>query len=268
MDEPIKKISKLFGSDEEPVLFLDTHGVYRAGNIIIKPILEKIESEELAEIINQLPVSEKIRIPKPIKSINGNWIEEGYVAWTYLEGKEVGGRYKDKIEVCDFFTKIFQDVSKPKFIEARNNPWAIADRVTWGELKIQYEEKFQNIINVIQPILKPNNLSYQIIHGDITRNIIFNEKEFPGVIDLTLYWRPKDYAKALLIVDAITWEDTNLDVYNLVVDVPEINQLLLRAGLRRIIEQPEHVKYFGKNKDKALEQSSKYLETLKKLNLV
>ena len=73
---------------------------------------------------------------------------------------------------------------------------------------------------------------------------------------------------ALLVVDAIAWEGADASLYGLVKDCPEIDQLLLRAALRRIIEQPEQVNRFGKNRATALLTVDAYLTTLRKLRLL
>lgn len=265
----LNNIAKLFGSDEEPILLTGGQGnTYKSNNIILKPTSNQTESEELSELVKKAPPSEKLRIPKPIKSSNNNWVEDGYVAWEYLEGKDLKDNYEQKLQICDWFSEIFKNIEKPDFIEKRNDAWAIADRVTWGEIEKEYGKEFQEIINQVKSILIPIAIPAQIIHGDISENIISDKKDSFGVIDITIYWRPRDYAKALLIVDGITWESADLNIYAFVKDLPEIKQLLLRAGLRRIIENPEHVERSNKNVQKALSESYKYLETLKSLNLL
>jgi hypothetical protein len=69
-------------------------------------------------------------------------------------------------------------------------------------------------------------------------------------------------------VDAIVWASADVDIYNQIKDLPEINQLLLRAGLRRIIEQAEHIEYFAKDSQATLSDARKYFECLKSLELL
>jgi len=61
----------------------------------------------------------------------------------------------------------------------------------------------------------------------------------------------------------IIWKVT----YGLVKNLPNIEQLILRAGLRRILEQSEHIKAFGKDKNAALSEAEKYFQTLKSLKV-
>jgi len=265
----MKEIARLFGSDVEPILLKGGRGnTYRSDKIVLKPSNNLTESEEVSELISKISSSDKLRIPKSIKSINGNWIEDGYVAWEFLTGKDLNDNYKEKLRACDWFSDIFENIEKPNFIENRNDAWSVADRVTWGEKEKEYMPEFQEMIDQVQKSLIPIEHSGQIIHGDISGNIVFDIKEGLGVIDITLGWRPKDYAKALLIIDAITWEGADLSIYNHVKDLPNIRQLLLRAGLRRIIENPEHTERSWKDKERASRDATKSFQTLKLLNLI
>jgi uncharacterized protein (TIGR02569 family) len=269
MQERIEKIAHLFKADTQPVLLQGGRGqTYRVGNIVIKPTINHFETEEMAHILFQLPHSNEVRFPKPVQSIQGNWVEDGFEAWSWLEGKEEDGRYADKIKICDAFSKLFVGVNKPKFIDAKTDSWAMADRVGWDEITAEYEPEFQKMIDVIRSKLKPVTLEQQIIHGDIVGNIIFNEKEGPAVIDVTLYWRPADYAKALLVLEAICWENADVSTYQLIKDVEHLEYLMYRAALVKIAEQPEHIKYFGKDKDLAMKTASRYIEVLKQLGLL
>ena len=92
--------------------------------------------------------------------------------------------------------------------------------------------------------------------------------ENPSVIDLTFYWRPYYYTHSLLVVDSISWENANeKELYNLVKDFPNIDQLILRAALRRILEQQEHFKV-GKDLELSLREANEYIKTLNKLGLI
>lgn len=266
----IYKVAQLFGRNTSPVLLKGgQREVYKVDNIVLKPTNNPRESEELAELVQTISAHPKLRIPRSVKSFHGNWVELGHAAWEFLEGTHMNSNYAKKLQICDFFAEAFEWIKeKPNFINLRKDSWSTADRVTWGELEKEYPTPFQNILEEVTQHLLPLQLKNQIIHGDITGNILFDEEDLPAVIDLTLYWRPKDYAKALLVVDAITWENANPNLYESVSDLPKIDQLLLRAGLRRIIENSEHVEALGKDPNKALNESKKYLKTLQYLNLL
>ena len=223
---------------------------------------------ELAGLVESLPPPANIRIPRPVRSRRGNWVEAGFVAWTFLEGTEVPGRYQDKLCACDDFTAAFATVAQPRFMAERNDPWTVADRVTWGEVHAAYPEPFHSLFAQVRQRLTPVDLPSQIIHGDIAGNMGFAAGLPPGVIDLTLYWRPAALAKALLIADAITWEDAGPELYQGFAPSSLAGQLMLRAALRRMIEQAEQVRMHGKDSSEAAGCVRRYLDTLQRIGLI
>jgi hypothetical protein len=77
----------------------------------------------------------------------------------------------------------------------------------------------------------PGDVEHQLIHGDLTGNVLFDEEHGspPGIIDLTPYWRPAAYAEAIVVVDGLTWHGQGrslVDLYG--IDEFRI-QLLIRA---------------------------------------
>lgn len=258
----------LFGSPIEPVLLTGGQGqTLRSGEIVLKPVSNQLEAEELGKMLEGIEPGANVRIPRQLKSTNAKWIEHGYVAWEYLPGKEETARYREKMQICDHFSEAFAHIDRPDFLDRRTNPWAIADRVCWGEMDKEYPAPFQQMKETILSSLPSLRLPNQIIHGDIAGNILFSESNPPAVIDLTIYWRPKDFAKALLLVDAITWEDASTDISELVRGLPEIEQLILRAGLRRMLEYVEQLPY-RKSMANAVADSRKYFSTLELLGLL
>ena len=43
----------------------------------------------------------------------------------------------------------------------------------------------------------------QLVHGDLTRNVLFAPGLPPAVIDVSLYWRPPAYAEGVVVADAL-----------------------------------------------------------------
>ena len=258
-------VAARFGSAESPVLFSGGLGTtYRSGNIVLKRTYDATKSEELATIIESLPAhkNDHVQIPRPIRSETGNWVEDCYVAWEYIPGEERVGHYKEKMAICDAFTDLFKDIAKPHFITCEEDPWSIADRITWDERSKTYDQKWQTLIEQVRGHLKPITVQNQLIHGDIAGNMLFTDS-VPAAIDITLYWRPACYAKALLAMDVQVWEQADPKrLHDLIVDIPNIEQLLVRAALRRVIAQPEQVATIGKEPEAALEKAQSYATTL------
>jgi uncharacterized protein (TIGR02569 family) len=84
-------------------------------------------------------------------------------------------------------------------------------------------------------IRRPVNLSSQVIHGDLTENVLFADSLEPAVIDVTPYWRPAGFAAAVVVADAVCWHEADLDTLLPATSaIAEFPQLLVRAAIYRL----------------------------------
>lgn len=75
----------------------------------------------------------------------------------------------------------------------------------------------------------------QLVHGDLTGNVLFSPGKPPAVIDISPYWRTRSYARAIVLIDALTWEEAPLDwARGHLLDVGQW-QAFIRALLFRIL---------------------------------
>jgi len=70
-------------------------------------------------------------------------------------------------------------------------------------LHIQLEQLF----NVMMPV---SGIDAQLIHGDLAGNILSHSSLPFAVIDLWLYWRPQQFSAAIVIIDVVCFEGTDL----------------------------------------------------------
>ncbi len=241
-----KNILDSFNMKEKPILLPGGQGDnYKAGNIVLKRVENVSEYEWIAVTLKGIKQA-GFRVPCYLKSIKEHWVENGWMAYEFIEGEHRKNNWDEKFKLCEKFHGSLKNLPCPEFISKRTNPWAIADRVTWGEQTITHYPLLQEQLNKLQKLLKPIDLPNQIIHGDFTGNILFHDVLPPAIIDFTPYYRPKDFAKAIMMVDAIVWEGADESIFELIEDLPEIKQLIIRAEIRRLIEIEECVKYFQK----------------------
>ena len=55
------------------------------------------------------------------------------------------------------------------------------------------------------------------------------------MIDLAIYWRPPEFATAIVVGDALAWEGADETLLLAVTDIRDFPQFLLRALIYRII---------------------------------
>jgi prepilin-type processing-associated H-X9-DG protein len=119
-------------------------------------------------------------------------------------------------------------------LDARTDAWARADRIAWGEQPADGFERVPEVAHLLAArtaVSAPN----QVIHGDLSGNVLFADGQAPAVIDLSPYWRPMEYASAIVMVDAVLWYGADVGLLSVVGDA----QLLVRALLFRLLATPD-----------------------------
>ncbi len=217
--------------------------------LVGKTVFKQVENEVVTRwVIDTLAQIEQrgFRIPRFLVSTSGEFLVDGWVAYDFLPGTHVKGRWIEKRGVLDAFHRSLKNVSYPPFLEARMDPWARADKMAWGEMIIECHSWLQPFVNKLTAEIKPLQPLNQVIQGD-PGNIIFTEDEAPAIIDFSPYWRPADFSLAVLIVDALVWEDATNSILEYFRDVRQLNQLLVRAELRRILELDGLHRIYGRD---------------------
>ncbi|MEV7197574.1 aminoglycoside phosphotransferase [Streptomyces sp. NPDC093510] len=86
----------------------------------------------------------------------------------------------------------------------------------------------------------------QLIHGDLTGNVLFAAGQAPAVIDFSPYWRPPVYAEAVVIADGLLWFDLPSDLLTAAGNHPDWPQLLVRALIFRLVAHSENARSLGR----------------------
>lgn len=210
---------------------------WRVGNMVIKPA--DLSAQELAwqaDLHGSL-AHPGLRVSYPLPARDGRFLVEGWSAWPFLPGRHEARRWLDIIQVGERFHRALADVPRPTFLDARTDPWAVADRVAWGEspfhdfLGVRH---LRRLAAYLRPVTAPSGL----IHGDLTGNVLFSEAHPPAVIDFSPYWRPAVFASAIVVADALVWQGADERLVAAVAHLPDFAQGLLRALIfRRVTEE-------------------------------
>ncbi|MGH2837223.1 MAG: hypothetical protein ACRDJY_02605 [Thermoleophilaceae bacterium] len=75
----------------------------------------------------------------------------------------------------------------------------------------------------------------QLVHGDLSGNVLFEDGLPPAVIDFSPYWRPKGFASAVVAVDAVVWHEADVGLLATVVNDRDGTELLIRALIFRLL---------------------------------
>jgi uncharacterized protein (TIGR02569 family) len=206
---------------------------WSCGGFVVKPCADPVEWAWLGK---QLPsvVQDGFRLALPVRAADSRWVVDGWCAQPLLKGRHPDdGRWVDVLAVSERFHRAAADLERPEFIDWRTHPWSVGDRVAWGEAEPPVVHPFvDRLLNMRRSVQLPA----QVIHGDLTENVLFADALQPAVIDVTPYWRPAAFAAAVVVGDAVCWRDVDPDPLVVATStVAEFPQLLVRAVLYRLV---------------------------------
>jgi uncharacterized protein (TIGR02569 family) len=256
--KPPNHVLEAFGVSGRPVVLSGGQGTtIRVGETVLKPVHNEVEAIWVIEILGG--IEEKgFRVPHYLSSDSGEVLVEGWMAYEFLPGVMVKGHWQEKRTVLEVFHKALREVPPPPFFAFRKDPWALADFMAWEEMPITCHASLKPAVEMLVECLQPIEVRNQIIQGD-PDNILFTEGVSPAIIDFCPYWRPSEFALAVLVVDKLVWEGADKSILNVFVDIPEFPQLLVRAELRRVLELEGHFQQFGKD---CLDEVDAHLPTI------
>jgi uncharacterized protein (TIGR02569 family) len=215
-----------FGLTGTPIPIPGGRGLcYRIGEVIFKPCDDSAETQWLSQLSTTLlslsPTAYRLAMPLPSVSDANNFVVNGWVASSLVTGTPslsyLDALFRASRALHTDLAKLVNE--KPVVITNRAfNRYDEADNVTWSEKSLEDVDKVNyGLLTQLQPILDrisgamrpmPDShalLVSQVVHMDLLGNVLFEDGQPPGVIDLTLYWRPPAYAEAVMAADGLAW---------------------------------------------------------------
>ncbi len=239
VNRPARTVLEAFGLEGlEPFRLSGGEGrTWAVGDAVLKPISgDEEEAASIAEVYADLP-ERGFRVPRPLRSADGRWVVDGWVAWTRVEGRhDFEGKWSEVIAVGERFHAQLQGIPRPAFLDNRRTPWDAGDRAAWGEIPLALKSpELSRLVERLKPLLRPTKLPFQLIHGDLPGNVLFADPLPPAIIDFSPYWRPAGFALAVIVVDAIAWYGADKTLVDAVSHLEELDQLIARAVVYRIV---------------------------------
>jgi uncharacterized protein (TIGR02569 family) len=207
----------------------------RVGDCVFKPVNNPERYNWGCELLIQLPL-DGYRISAPIRSNTGSFVHNGWGASTYEPGEHIEGSWDEKIRIGRLFHDELNqlDVTPMPPCEDR---WSQAHEIAW-----QVNPLPESLLSGIKVILEGIFERYRqmkrgnkIIHSDLCGNFLFEDDLDPCIIDFSPTYGSYGYGEAILVVDAIAWEDAPLEIIGLLERDAHNQQNLLRAINFRVI---------------------------------
>ncbi|MGN6794439.1 MAG: TIGR02569 family protein [Streptosporangiaceae bacterium] len=209
---------------------------WRVGDLVLKPA-DRDEDEMMwqARTYSQI-VCDGFRLAGPRAATDGSLCVDGWCATEYVAGRDEQGRWAEIIRVGERFHRAIRYIPRPPFLGERSSHWATGDRVAWGQIPCS---KFAEVTYLpeLADVLRPLGSPSQLIHGDLTGNVLFHDELAPTIIDFSPYWRPAAYASAVVVADALVWEGADGRVLDGVSHIENFGQYLVRALIFRLVTE-------------------------------
>ena len=238
MPIPPQTVLAAFGvSGVQPVPLGGGQGTaWLAGDVVLKPADR--DQDELcwqARIYSQVRCS-GFRLAQPVAAADGSLCAGDWCATKYLPGRHEPRRWAEIIAVGERFHAALHAIPRPSFLDRRSSPWAIGDRVAWGEMPVSQFPRVRHLSR-LNAALRPVTAASQLVHGDLTGNVLFHRRLPPAIIDFSPYWRPPAFASAIVVADALAWEGADTQILDAVSHIGEFSQYLVRAVIFRLVAE-------------------------------
>ena len=227
---PPQPVLAAFGVDAEPVQLAGGRGTaWRCGELVLKPLDTSVEELTwLGRLLDSLDC-DGFRVSR----LRG--LHDGWCGWDFVEGVHRERAWPDVIAVGDRFHAALAGVPRPAFLDRRTNYWAVGERVAWGELPAAEFRHVKHLARLSAALRPVDESTSQLVHGDLTGNVLFADGLTPAVIDVSPFWRPPAFASAVVVGDALLWEGADESLLAAVAQVGEFPQFLLRALIFRAV---------------------------------
>jgi uncharacterized protein (TIGR02569 family) len=227
---PPARVLEAFGADGEPALLPGGTGrSWRAGSLVLKPLDHPADEIAWQADVLAAVAEDGFRVARLRPQVVDGWIASDYVA-----GEHRPGRWREIIAVGERLHRALAAATRPgSILDRRTDPWSLGDRVAWGELPFP---ELDDVLSALEPV----EAQSQLIHGDLTGNVLFHDELPPAIVDFAPQWRPTTYASAIVVADALCWEDAPVELAEAVDPQYLLRALVYRAVTSRLFGA-EHV---------------------------
>ena len=215
----------------------------RVGRLVLKPGSDPVEVAWFAAVSSRTGRL-GFRLPAPVATGDGRWSVDGWSAVEHAEGRaEPEGRWPEVVEAGRAFHAAVAQEPCPPHLARRTHRWAEADRAAWDGPAVAVGARSAPVLARLRALTRPVALADQLVHGDLSGNVLLAEGLEPAIIDVSPYWRPAAYADAVVVVDALLWWDAEPALVDELapprLSPTDWQQLLVRAAVFRLVSLDE-----------------------------
>lgn len=236
---PPLHVRAAFGAKEIEPELVEAGPLWRCGDVALRPVTNPAEASWVAQTLGDLHVPD-LRIGRPVRASDGRWVVGGWVAFRHVDGRPEP-RYDEVVAASLRLHKATADLPVPRFLSARADVFAMADRAAAGTEDAPLDAALGGrLFDILAGSRTPLGTKPQVVHGDLFGNVLFTGDAAPGIIDFTAYHRTAEWAAAVVVVDALAWGGADDGILRRWSHLAEWPQALLHALLFRLAVHALH----------------------------
>jgi uncharacterized protein (TIGR02569 family) len=211
---------------------------WHCGDVLVRPVPDNAVAAWSAGVLDGLQV-DGLRLARPVRSSDGRWVVAGWAASRFVPGI-LEPRYDAVIEVANRLHAATATVARPRVLDGRDDLLTRSAAAAWGELRLNLDPRTGGTLyGELAACRTVVRLAPQVVHAELFGAVLF-DGDSPAIIDLVPAWRPKEWAAAVVVVDALAWGGADDDLPHRFAHLDEWPQMLLRAALYRLALHAQH----------------------------
>lgn len=225
-------------ADPVPIEYGGVSG-FRCADVVIRPVRSNVVAAWSARVLDGLS-ADGLRIARPLRSSDGRWVVAGWSACQYLRGRPEA-RYHELVAASLRLHAATASVRRPRLLDDRDDLIGRADAAAWGERAITLVPTAGGrLFDDLAARRRQLKLPSQVVHGDLFGTVLFEGSAEPGIVDLVPFWRPVEWAAAVVVVDALAWGGADATLLRSWSHLDGWPQVMLRALMFRVALHGQH----------------------------
>ena len=218
---------------------------WRCDGLVLRPVADTVLAAWSAGAIEELATHgvDGLRLAKPVRASDGRRVVAGWAASHDVAGR-VEPRHDDVVAASLRLHRATARLERPRLVDDRDDLLARARRAAFGEKEVTLDPEtggtlFAELARRRRPLSRPS----QLVHGDLFGTVLFDPSDPgapPAVLDLVPFWRPVEWAAAVVVVDALAWGGADPGITTRWSHLVEWPQVLLHALLFRLAVHAQH----------------------------
>ena len=211
-------------------------GVFRYGDVVVKPVTDHAEAEWTQATFAALTPSAEVRWARPIAATDGRWVVDGWIANEFVPDLSlVAPNWAAVLEFGARFHASTREITPPDaMLRARDHRWARGERHAFDEETVELSDHAAAIDAQLATWCDRDPNPPQVVHVDLANNVFVDLDGVPVVLDISPGFRTPAYCAAVVIADALVWTGADVRIIDLLGPPSRARPILARALRFRI----------------------------------